>query len=140
MFAGALQHRLIAPSASTASAVAALFVDERDRDVLGVVVPRPEVHIVVRFGPSTRGGLDIHAFGVRRRVHRKLLRREQRAVTARLHLGAPEAVLGVPAAALAERIVALEDLWGDVATRRLLGPVASRTNMLLTAFTAQAAH
>jgi AraC-like DNA-binding protein len=130
MFAGAIQHRRIAPSASTASAVAALFVDERDRDVLGVVVPRPEVHIVVRFGPSTRGGLDIHAFGVRRRVHRKLLRREQRAVTARLHLGAPEAVLGVPAAALAERIVALEDLWGDVATRRLLGRLACARNMV----------
>ena len=58
--------------------------------------------------------------GVRQTVHRKLIRSGQSAVTARLHLGAHEAVLGVPAAAIAGRIVALDDLWGDVATRRLL--------------------
>ena len=45
-------------------------------------------------------------------------------MTARLRLGAPEAVLGVPASALAGRIVALEDLWGDAATRRLYDRLA----------------
>src|SRR6478735_3102440 len=113
MYAGAIHHSRIAPSAPTASGVAALFVDERDRDGPGVAIPRPEIHIVARFGPSTRGGLDVHALGARPTVHRKVLRRGQRAVTARLRLGAPEVVLGVPASALAGRIIALEDLWGD---------------------------
>jgi len=40
-------------------------------------------------------------------------------VTARLRLGVTDAVLGVPASAMAARIVALEDLWGEAATRRL---------------------
>ena len=43
-----------------------------------------------------------------------------RSVTARLHLGTHEAVLGVPACELIGRIVPLEDLWGREATRRLL--------------------
>ena len=120
MFAGAFQHGRIAPSVSTASAVAALFVDERDRDVLAVAIPRAAIHIVARFGPSTRGGIDLHVLGARPTVHRKILRRGQRAVTARLQLGAAKAVLGVSASTLAGRIVALEDLWGDPATRRLL--------------------
>jgi len=89
-----------------------------------VALPRAEIHIVARFGPSTRGGLDVHALGARATAHRKILRRGQRAVTARLRLGAPEAVLGVPASALAGRVVALEDLWGDAATRRLLSRLA----------------
>jgi AraC-like DNA-binding protein len=45
-------------------------------------------------------------------------------VTVRLRLGAQEAVLGVPAGELAGRIVALEDLWGDAATRRLYDRLA----------------
>src|SRR5206468_10376263 len=101
------------------SALSALFTYDCDRDSPGVVIPRPEVQLVVRFGPSSRNGLDVHAFGARQRVHRKLIRRGQRSVTARLALGAPEAVLGVPASEMAGRIVALEDLWGDVAVRRL---------------------
>jgi len=88
------------------------------------VIPRPEIQLVVRFGPSSRNGLDVHAFGARQRVHRKLIRRGQRSVTARLALGAPEAVLGVPASEMAGRIVALEDLWGDVAVRRLCARLA----------------
>lgn len=47
-----------------------------------------------------------------------------RTVTARLQLGAPDAVLGVPASAIAGRIVALEDLWGAAATRRLCARLA----------------
>ncbi len=96
-----------------------MFTYDCDRDSPGVVIPRPEIQLVVRFGPSSRNGLDVHAFGARQRVHRKLIRRGQRSVTARLALGAPEAVLGVPASEMAGRIVALEDLWGDVAVRRL---------------------
>lgn len=75
--------------------------------------------MVARFGPTARGGLDVHAFGARQRVHRKTLRGGQRAVSVRLQLGAPEAVLGASASAIAGQIVPLEDLWGEDATRRL---------------------
>ncbi|GHG71189.1 hypothetical protein GCM10012319_16780 [Comamonas sp. KCTC 72670] len=95
-------------------------MDECDRDLPGVLIPRPEAHLVVRFGPSTRGGLDAHAIGGRQKVHRKLIRRGQRTVRARLHLSSHEAVLGVPAAAIAGGTVALGELWGDAAARRLL--------------------
>lgn len=122
--APALHHARIAPTVPTAAAVATFFVAEWDHDMPGVSLPRPELQLVVRFGPSARGGLDVHAMGVRQQVHRKLIRSGQRAVTARLHLGASEAVLGVRASALAGRIVALEDLWGDAATRRLLDRLA----------------
>jgi AraC-like DNA-binding protein len=124
MYASTVHPDRIAPSASTASAVSALFVYDCHRDGPGVSIPRPEIHLVVRFGPSARRGLDIHAFGVGQTVHRKVIRRGQRSVTARLQLGAPDAVLGAPASALAGRIVALEDLWGDVATRRLYARLA----------------
>ena len=119
MHASAVDRNRITPRASTASAVAALFVYECDRDMPRVSIPRPEIDVVVRFGPSTPSGLDVHAMGVRQTVHRKLIRRGQRTVTARLHLGATEAVLGVSASAVAGRIVALEDLWGAGATRVL---------------------
>jgi AraC-like DNA-binding protein len=118
--ASGVGHDQIAPGATAPSAVTALFVLECDRDTQRVSIPRPEVHLIARFGPSSRGGLDVHAMGARQRVHRKLIRGGQRAVTARLRLGATEAVLGVPAPAIAGRIVALEDLWGAAATRRLL--------------------
>jgi AraC-like DNA-binding protein len=125
MHARSVQHDPLTPSASTASAVAALFVYECDRDLPLVSIPRPEVQLVVRFGPSAQRGLDVHAMGIRQRAHRKLIRRGQRTVTARLRLGAHEAVLGVPATAIAGRIVALEDLWGDAATRRLCDRLAN---------------
>jgi AraC-like DNA-binding protein len=125
MQARAAHHDRIAPSASTASAVAALFVYDCNRDVPLVSIPRPEIHLVVRFGPSAHRGLDVHAMGTRQTAHRKLIRNGQRTVTARLHLGAHEAVLGVPASAIAGRIVALEDLWGDAATRRLCDRLAA---------------
>jgi transcriptional regulator GlxA family with amidase domain len=47
-----------------------------------------------------------------------------RSVTARLRLGVPDAVLGVPVCAIAGRIVVLEDLWGEDATRRLRSRLA----------------
>jgi len=131
--ASAAHHDRIAPSASTASALSALFTYDCDRDSPGVVIPRPELQLVVRFGPSSRNGLDVHAFGARQRVHRKLIRRGQRSVTARLALGAPEAVLGVPASEMAGRIVALEDLWGDVAARRLCARLGEARDMAAAA-------
>ena len=106
------------------SSVAALFVDERPCDTQGVALPRAEVQLVVRFGPSTPSGLDIHALGGRQRVHRKLLRGGQRVAGARLRLGTTEAVLGVPASALTGRLVALEELWGAAGTRRLCDRLA----------------
>ena len=124
MLASAEHRRGIAPSTASTSAVAALFVDERDVDVPGILIPHPEAHIVVRFGPWARKGLDVYAFGARQRVHRKFIRRGQRTVTARLQLGAHEAVLGVPAADISERIVALEDLWGEAAARSLADRLA----------------
>ncbi len=126
------RHR-IAPGLSTASAIAALFVDERECDVSGIALPRPEAHLVVRFGPSTATGLDVHAFGGQEQVRRKRLRGGQRAVTARLVLGAHEAVLGVPASAIAGRIVTLEDLWGNAAARRLCDRLADSRDSLAAA-------
>jgi AraC-like DNA-binding protein len=122
--ATAVYRNRIVPSASTTSAVAALFVSDCDRDGPAVAIPRSEIQMVVRFGPSARNGLDVHAFGARQTVHRKLIRGGQRSVTARLQLGASNAVLGVPAPEIAARIVALEDLWGQVATRRLCARLA----------------
>jgi AraC-like DNA-binding protein len=104
--------------------VAGLFAYDCDRDGPALSIPRPEVHLIVRFGPAAGSGLDVHAFGGRQKVHRKLIRGGQRSVTARLRLGVPDAVLGVPASAIAGRIVALEDLWGEAATRRLRGRLA----------------
>lgn len=109
---------------SPPSAVAALRVVELAGDLRGVLVPRPEVQVVARWGAAARGGLDIHALGARQTVHRKQLRMGQRVVSARLHLGSAEAVLGVPGSDLAGRIVALEDLWGHAATRLLLERLA----------------
>src|SRR4051812_17004859 len=108
------------PSARAASAVAAVLLYECDHDGPRVAIPRPETQLVVRLGPSARDGLDVHAMGVGKTAHRKHIRAGQRTVTARLQLGAAEGVLGVPASAVAGRIVALDDLWGDAATRRLL--------------------
>ncbi len=111
--------------APTAPALAALFVDERDRDAPLVAIPHPEVQLVVRFGPSASSGLDAHALGVRQTVRRKLVRAGQRTVMARVPLGAAEAVLGAPASALAGQIVALDALWGPTATRQLLDQLAA---------------
>lgn len=112
-------HTRLAPSTSTASAVSALWVNECDRDTPSVLIPHPVVQLVARFGPSARGGLDVHAMGVRKTVHRKIIRKAQRTAAARLQLGASRAVFGVPASAIAGRVVAIEDLWGEAATRRL---------------------
>jgi AraC-like DNA-binding protein len=122
--AAAAYRKAITPGASTASAVSSLVVYECERNAAHVAIPRPDVALVVRFGPSARGGLDAYAFGVQQTVRRKVVRRGQRTVTAHLHVGAPEAVLGVSASALAGRIVSLDELWADAATRRFFDQLA----------------
>lgn len=124
MLTSAAHHGQIAPSASTASAVSSLIVDDFDRDSPRVAIPRPEMHLVVRFGPAARSGIDVHAFGVRQTAHRKLIHRGQRSVQARLRLGAHLAVLGAPASAIAGHIVSIEDLWGQAAAGRLCDRLA----------------
>lgn len=123
---GIAVHRdRLTPSVSTASPAGTVLVDECDADVSLVSIPRPEIQIVVRFGPSARRGLDVHAMGVQQRVHRKLIRAGQRTVTARLRLGATRVLLGVSASAITGRIVALEELWGEAVTRRLFDRLAA---------------
>ncbi|MEO6027317.1 MAG: helix-turn-helix domain-containing protein [Candidatus Binatia bacterium] len=121
----ALRNDRIAPSASSASALAGLFADACEHDASLVSIPRAEIQLVVRFGPSARSGVDAHVFGVRERVHRKRIRAGQRTLTARLHLGATEAVFGVPASAIAGNIVALDELWGAAAARQLRDRLAT---------------
>jgi AraC-like DNA-binding protein len=128
-----VHHERMGPSASTFAAVAALSVYEFERDMPRVAMPRPESYLVVRFGPSARSGLDVHAFGAQQRARRKLIRGGQRSVMARLHLGAQERVLGVPASAIAGRVVALEDLWGVTDTRRLIDRLAGARDTVAAA-------
>lgn len=129
MHEGTRRHRL-APSASIAPAVEALFVNERDGDTPHVSIPRSEIELMFRFGPAAARGLDAHAFGAQQRVRRKVVRGVRRTVTARLRFGASEAVLGAPAPALAGRAVSLADLWGDEATRRLFDRLAGARDAL----------
>jgi AraC-like DNA-binding protein len=119
----------IAAGPSTSTAVEAYFVDEIDRDSPRVALPRPEIQIIVRFGPAARAGLDVHAFGMQQTVRRKLIRRGQRAVTARLRLGASMAVLGVPASAIAGSVLVLDELWGSAAAQRLEGRLSGVSDM-----------
>src|SRR5690349_3718088 len=105
---GSLAGRLrLAPSAAISSAVKDFFVYEPDGDRPHIGIPRSEIDVVFRFGPATRNGIDAHAFGARERIHRKTPRGVVRTVTARLRLGAPRSVLGVPASQIAGRIVTL---------------------------------
>lgn len=93
-----------------------------DRDSPRVALPRPEVHVVVRFGPTAKNGLDVHAFGARLHVHRKVIRRGQRIIMARLRLGAH--VFGVPASELTGRVVPLDEI-APAEARRLLDRLAT---------------
>lgn len=125
-----VDHNLVWPSPVTASAVAAFKVNRFDNDGYHVALPRPEIQIVVRFGPSARNNLDVHAMGSLPTAHRKHIRGGQWAVTARLHLGASQTVLGVPASAVAGSIVALDDLWGDQPVQCLLERLAGANDGL----------
>ncbi|HEY4244550.1 MAG TPA: helix-turn-helix domain-containing protein [Kofleriaceae bacterium] len=114
------------------SAIAALLVHECDRDRDLVSIPRAEIQVVVRMGAVARGGLDIHALGAHQTIRRKRIRGGQRTIMARLGLDRAEAVLGVPAATLAGRVVPLDQLWGDAETRRLVDRLGS-TRTAITA-------
>lgn len=124
MHASAIQHTYMAPRTKPASAATTLFTYECEQDRAGVLIPQLEVQLAVRFGPALRGGLDVHAVGLRQTVHRKHIRGGQRTAAVRLKLGTPDAVLGVTAAALAGRIVAIEELWGSAASRQLYARLA----------------
>lgn len=118
----------MATNSSTVPAVAGLFIYDCDSDGPHVLIPRPEVQLVVRFGPLAQDGLDIYAFGARQKVHRKFILSGQRTATARLRLGASGAVFGVPASAMAGQVVAIEDLWGVDASLRLHARLAKASH------------
>ncbi|HTJ84672.1 MAG TPA: helix-turn-helix transcriptional regulator, partial [Polyangiaceae bacterium] len=61
---------------------------------------------------------------------RKTVRGVRCTVPARFRLGAAEAALGAPASELAGRIVALEDLWGEPAARRVLEQMAGARDVV----------
>lgn len=100
--------------------IADVLTDECTRDRPRVALPRAEVQLAIRFGPTVRNGLDIHALGPQQVVRRKTIRSGHRTVMARLELGAHERVLGVPASVLTGGIVPLEDLWGRGVTNALV--------------------
>lgn len=114
--------------ARPASVVDALLAFSCDRDMPLVAMPRAEIQIVARFGISAHEGLDVHVLGVGQTARRKHIRGGQRAVTARLQLGAHEAALGAPARELAGRTIPLDALWGQADAVRLREQLhASRT-------------
>jgi AraC-like DNA-binding protein len=125
-------NRLV-PYAHNASAISTLLMFESDADALRIAMPRPEVQLVVRLGTMARGGVDLHAFGVRESAHRKRIQSGQRSVTARLRLGVSEAVLGVPASSLSGRIVALDDLWGHASVEVLRERLVQAPNLTVAA-------
>lgn len=125
MPSSAIRTRRIAPSPAIASLVESLLVDECEGDLSRVLMPSAEAHLVLRLGPSPRAVLDLAAIGPRSRVQRKVVRGGHRVVMARLRLGATQAVLGARATELGGRIVMLDELWGDGATRRLSERIAS---------------
>ncbi len=99
--------------------VVAWTVREYPRDAQRVAIPQVEAQLVVRFGPTLPDGVDVHAIGPRRQVHRKFIRGGQRAVLARLRPGTYEAVLGIAPAELQGAPVPLEALWGTAHVQRL---------------------
>lgn len=113
--------------------MAEVSVLDCDRDGQHVALPYTELQIVARFGVSAGGGLDAHAMGVGHSARRKMLRRGQRSVMARLRLGASERVLGVSAPELTGRIVALEDLWGQASTEHLYERLAGANDTVAAA-------
>ena len=124
-----VRHVRVAPSPSAARAVEALIGYEVD-DVPHVAIPHPQIDLIFRFGAAARGSLDAYAFGARAHVHRKTPRGVVRIVTARIRLGATEAILGVPAKEIAGRVVALDDLWGPAATREAFDRLAPAESAL----------
>lgn len=124
------------PTAGAACPIIATTVSHFRHDRQRVAMPHVEAQVVVRFGPSVPGGVDVHAMGPGKRVLRKFIRGGHRAILVRLRPGTYQAALGVPAANLSGRPIALDDLWGHTRTQRLLeqlagGPDARAAAMLL---------
>ncbi len=119
MQAETVRHDRVARTAPTSPPLSAMFVDTYPLDRQRVAIPRAEVQIVARFGPSAHNGLDVHVLGPRLTVHRKLIRGGQWALISRLELGAAVAVLGVPASRVAGHPTPIQDFWGDAATAGL---------------------
>jgi len=99
--------------------IVAMTVSDYLCDKQRVAIPQVEAQIVVRFGPTLPDGVDVHAMGPRRQVHRKFIRGGQRAVIARLRPGTYEAALGVSAMELQSAPVPLEALWSPARVQRL---------------------
>ncbi|WFC43515.1 AraC family transcriptional regulator [Pseudoxanthomonas sp. SE1] len=119
----------VTPTRGALPPILTLAVSHYATDRQRVAVPQVEAQVVVRFGPSIPGGVDIHAMGARRRVHRKLIRGGHRAVLARLQPGTYETVLGVSASELMGRTVPIEDLWGHARAQRLRAQLAEAPDM-----------
>lgn len=107
------------------SIIESMIVDECVANEPRVMIPRPEVHLVVRMGQSVHRGLDMHVLGARRYVTRKTIRKGQWTVVARLQLGTATAVLGMPASAVSGHTVPVEDVWGAGEAQAIYDRLAS---------------
>lgn len=117
-------HRAATSAARELCPVIATTARHFRHDMQRIAVPQVEAQLVVRFGPSIPGGLDIHAMGVRPHVQRKFIRGGQRAVLARLQPGTYERTLGISAGELAGRMYPLDDLWTRANVQALLEQLA----------------
>lgn len=124
-----LALRAAKPAGHAPGPVLASAVQEFHRDARRAAIPRVEAQVVVRFGSSIAGGVDVHALGPRTRVHRKFIRGGQCAVLVRLRPGSYEATLGATAGDLGRAPVPLSDLWGDPASARLREQLAAARDM-----------
>ena len=127
MHIGSIHREQATPNTSVPSIVDALFADECLMDEMRVAIPRPELHLVVRFGPSASRGLDIHVLRARQRVIRKIIRKGQWTVLARLQLGTARAVLGAPPSAFNGHVVPLEEVWSAAEAQSLYDDLATVT-------------
>lgn len=103
-------------------------------EAMRAALPRPEAHLVVRFGPQVPNGMDVGVMGARERVHRKRIPAGASVVMARIPLGMTSHVLGVSAAELAGRVVTLDELWGPAGRElcaRLVGATPGEAAALL---------
>lgn len=116
------------PVVGAACPIMATTVSHFRHDRQRVAMPHVEAQVVVRFGPTLPGGIDVHAMGPGTRVLRKFIRGGHRAILARLRPGTYEAALGVPATELIGRPIRLEDLWGSARTQRLREQLAGESD------------
>lgn len=123
----AIHRDPVAFSHAAASIVDAIFTDECHADELKVALPRPELHLMVRFGPALKRGLDIHVLGARQRVTRKVIPKGQWTIMARLRLGHANAILGAPPAAFNGHPVPVEDVWSATETQTLYDALSTAT-------------